>query len=63
MERLLDWAVENNSQLGKPTEIHRNRAVFLKYFYELGFQKAVDKATSVPLWKKCVRKIKKLLQS
>ena len=55
----LEWAVKNNSQLGRPTEMHRNRAVFFKYFHELGFQQAVEKAMSVPLWKKCVRKIKK----
>ena len=57
----LEWAVKNNSQLGRPTEMHRNRAVFFKYFHELGFQKSVEKAMSVPLWKRCARKIKRIL--
>ena len=50
----LEWAVKNNSQLGKPTEMHRNRDLFFKYLHELGFQKAVEKAMSVPLWRRCV---------
>lgn len=56
----LEWAVKNNSQLGSPTEMHRNRDVFFKYFPELGFKKAVEKAMAVPFWKKCARKIKRI---
>ena len=57
----LEWAVKNNSQLGRPTEMHGNRAVFFKHFHELGFRESVERAMLVPLWKRCARKIKRIL--
>ena len=62
IESDIEWAVKNNSQLGKPTEMHRNRSIFFKYLPEVGFQRAVEKSLSVPLWKRCARKIKRIFK-
>lgn len=60
IESSIEWAVSNNSQLGKPTEMHTNRNVFFKLLPNIGFQKAVEKAVDAPLWRRGIRKLKKI---
>ena len=62
VESNIQWAVENNSQLGKPTEMHKNRDLFFKLLPQVGFYNAVEKSTKAPLWHKAARKAKHLLK-
>lgn len=56
----IDWAVNNNSQLGNPTEMHTNRDTFFKLLPKVGFQNAVEKATKLSLRKRGLRRAKKI---
>ena len=62
IESDIEWAVNNNSQLGKPTEMHKNRDLFFELLPTMGFQKAVEKTTEILVWRKCVRKIKRIIK-
>ena len=63
IESDIEWAVCINSQLGKPTEMHANRNLFFKLLPEVGFQNAVEKSTKISLWKRVIRKMKKILKN
>lgn len=58
----LDWAIKANSQLARPTEMHRNRKKFFKINKKLGFEKAVQKATKVTLVRRLLSKIKSIIK-
>ena len=62
IESDIKWAVVNNAQLRKPTEMHKNRETFFKLLPEHGFQKAVEKAVKVPMWRRCARKVKSVVK-
>lgn len=62
IESDIEWAVNNNSQLGKPTEMHKKRNLFFKLLPQIGFQEAVEKATKISVWRKCVRNIKTIIK-
>lgn len=58
---LLEWAVANNEQLRKPTQMHKNREVFFKALQKANFEKAVNKATKRSLLRRILGKIKRIL--
>ena len=63
IESDIEWAVCNNSQLGKPTEMHANRNLFFKLLPEVGFQNAVEKSIKISLWKRVIRKNEKNIEN
>lgn len=63
IESSLKWAVDNNSQLGKPTEMHINRDVFFKLLPKIGFEEAVERSLKISIWKRCVRKIRNIIKN
>lgn len=58
IESNIKWAIDNNSQLIKPTDMHKNRDIFFKLFPKIGLYAAVNRSMRIPFWKHVIRKIK-----
>ena len=62
IESNIEWAIENNSQLKKPTIMHINREKFFCLLPRVGFQKAVEKSMKMYFYYKIINKIKSLIR-
>lgn len=62
IESDIEWAINNNSQLGKPTEMHAGRDKFFKLLPKVGFQTAVEKSMKISLWTRGLRKFKRMVK-
>lgn len=57
----VQWAQNANAQLNRPTQMHKGRSIFFEQLKYGSFQKAVEKAMRVPLWRKCIRRVRALI--
>ena len=63
IESNIEWAIENNSQLQRPTKMHTNREKFFKLLPKIGFERAVEKALKISFYSRVINKIKCLVKT
>lgn len=58
----ISWAMQTNSNLVRPTEMHKKRAVFFKLRHKYGFEKAVYTSTKRSFVRKILSKCKRIIK-